>query len=302
MKSIVIGFVSEIAGGKSSLSARFAEEMGWPYVSFGDYVRWVARQRGLDDSEGEILRQIGESLIEQDYEGFCKAVLSQASWRPGEPLVIDGIDHLRVKQALEKLVAPSEFILTYISVDEQIRRQRLHNEGIDDPARIERIESASTETQVRNEIPQIADITLDGTEQPEKLVEELKEKIFTSRAPRNDDPDPANDLVECGERTASINCKTEDETNRHKKNTRMLDRKVPPIIPPEEFAAKWELERKWMEENSQEFAGRWVALDGDHLVAFGASAGEVYAALKAAGISGNLVTRIKHPDDLPFIE
>ncbi len=85
-------------------------------------------------------------------------------------------------------------------------------------------------------------------------------------------------------------------------NSRPLDPKAPPIIPPEEFARKWELERKWVEENGQEYAGRWVALDGDHLLATGSSAREVYAALKAAGISGSLVMRVEHPDDLSVIE
>ena len=300
MKSIVIGFAGKIASGKSTLSERFAEEMGWPYVSFGDYVRTVARQRGEDDSQREILQQIGASLVEQDCEGFCRAVLQQAQWQSGEPLVIDGIRHIEVKQVLENLVAPSKFVLIYISVDEQIRRQRLHHEGIDDPERIERIESASTEIQAkaelpkaadftldyasfgnqvrsvarqhglddsqqevlqqigkslieqdyesfcrtvvrqkspaidgfsllqvkqtlekfaarkefvlnyisstpteaqsRSEIPQVADITLDGTEQPKKLVEEIKEKIFTSHVPKNDDPQPGSDLVKHGQR------------------------------------------------------------------------------------------------------
>jgi hypothetical protein len=80
------------------------------------------------------------------------------------------------------------------------------------------------------------------------------------------------------------------------------DPKAPPIIPPEEFARKWELERKWLEENGQEYAGRWVALDGDHLLATGSSAREVYATLKATGISGSLVMRVEHPDDLSVIE
>ncbi|HZF39251.1 MAG TPA: hypothetical protein VE715_10530 [Blastocatellia bacterium] len=83
---------------------------------------------------------------------------------------------------------------------------------------------------------------------------------------------------------------------------RHLDPKAPPIIPPEEFARKWELERKWLEENGREYAGHWVALDGDHLLATGSSAREVYAALKTAGISGSLVMRVEHPDDLSVIE
>ena len=87
-----------------------------------------------------------------------------------------------------------------------------------------------------------------------------------------------------------------------REDPRPPDPAIPPIIPPEEFAAKWELERRWLEENSQQYAGRWVALEGDQLLAAGSSAREVYAALKAAGISGSLVTRVEHPDDLPVIE
>ena len=87
-----------------------------------------------------------------------------------------------------------------------------------------------------------------------------------------------------------------------KEDLHLLDPVAPPVIPPEEFSAKWELERKWLEENGQKYAGAWVALDGDWLLAKGSSAREVYAALKATGISGSLVTRVEHPDDLPVIE
>jgi hypothetical protein len=87
-----------------------------------------------------------------------------------------------------------------------------------------------------------------------------------------------------------------------REDTRPPDPATPPIIPPDEFAAKWDLERRWLEENSQQYAGRWVALEGDQLLATGSSAREVYAALKAGGISGSLVTRVEHPDDLPVIE
>jgi hypothetical protein len=83
---------------------------------------------------------------------------------------------------------------------------------------------------------------------------------------------------------------------------RQFDCALPPVIPPDEFAAKWKAEPTWLENHQREYAGRWVALDGERLVTAGASAREVYAALKAAGISGTLVTRVEHPDDLPVIE
>ena len=81
-----------------------------------------------------------------------------------------------------------------------------------------------------------------------------------------------------------------------------LDLACPPAIPPAEFAAKWEQERTWLAQHQHEYAGRWVALDGDRLVATGSNAKEVYAALKAAGISGTLVTRVERADDLTAIE
>jgi hypothetical protein len=73
-------------------------------------------------------------------------------------------------------------------------------------------------------------------------------------------------------------------------------------LPPAEFAAKWEQEQQWLQQHQQAYAGRWVALNGERLIATGDSAKEVYATLKASGISGTYVTRVAHPDDLPAIE
>lgn len=83
---------------------------------------------------------------------------------------------------------------------------------------------------------------------------------------------------------------------------RSTNRQIAFIAPPAEFAAKWEQNRAWLKGHGQEYAGRWVALDGDRLITAGSSAREVYATLKAAGISGSMVLRVEHPDDLSVIE
>ena len=77
------------------------------------------------------------------------------------------------------------------------------------------------------------------------------------------------------------------------------DRLIPFITPPAEFAAEWEQNCKWLNEHGQEYAGRWVALDGDRLITAGSSAREVYAALKVAGISGSMVLRVE--EDLSLV-
>lgn len=62
--SIVVGFSGRIKSGKTTLSARVAELMGWPYTSFGDYVRKVARLRRRPELR-EILQEIGQELVDQ---------------------------------------------------------------------------------------------------------------------------------------------------------------------------------------------------------------------------------------------
>jgi hypothetical protein len=59
-------------------------------------------------------------------------------------------------------------------------------------------------------------------------------------------------------------------------------------------------ERRWLAEHGHEYAGQWVALDGDRLLAHGEEAREVYDAAHEAGVSLPLVVRVNPPDQLPF--
>jgi hypothetical protein len=60
-------------------------------------------------------------------------------------------------------------------------------------------------------------------------------------------------------------------------------------------------EKKWIEEHKREYAGQWVALDGDRLIAASPIRAEISAAIKADGAEAPLVHRIPSPDDLPYI-
>jgi hypothetical protein len=55
----------------------------------------------------------------------------------------------------------------------------------------------------------------------------------------------------------------------------------------------------WLALNRQRYSGRWVALDGDRLLAAGNSAREVYAAI-ANQRRTPLVTRIEPEDEVYF--
>jgi len=59
-------------------------------------------------------------------------------------------------------------------------------------------------------------------------------------------------------------------------------------------------EQRWLAEHGRDYAGKWVALDGDRLLAQGENAREVYAAVRDSGVRLPLVVRVSPPDQLPF--
>lgn len=176
MNAIVLGFSSRMGSGRRHLSKLFATALAWPRVSFGEYIRRIAREQGLGESR-EALQELGESFIKSDCEKFCQDVLQQAIWKPGEPLIVDGIRHKEVEEILARLVKPSILRSIFVDVDEAVRLIRLYEEDITDPERLERVEAHSTEAEVKNLLPSTADARLDGTLPHDVLLSRLKATV-----------------------------------------------------------------------------------------------------------------------------
>jgi hypothetical protein len=58
---------------------------------------------------------------------------------------------------------------------------------------------------------------------------------------------------------------------------------------------------KWITDNRSAYAGQWVAVEGDRLVAAASDAREVFLAAKAEGIAIPFVVHILPEDSLPFV-
>jgi dephospho-CoA kinase len=173
MTPIILAFAGGVGSGKSAVSSAVARELGWPRTSFGAYVRAIAQVRGRNARAREVQQEIGEQLVRDECEIFCRAVLSHPRWQRGQPLVVDGIRHVEVLERLQQMVAPQVVRLVFIDVADEERAARLHDRGGDDPGQLRRIESHSTETQVRTVLPHMADKVVDGDRPIDAVVREV---------------------------------------------------------------------------------------------------------------------------------
>lgn len=171
MAGVIVGVIGKIRSGKSSLSRGLSENLNWPYVSFGDEVRKIARGRGLNQSR-EVLQEIGEELVVKGAKEFCEAVLAQGEWHPGQSLVVDGIRHAKIVEILGDLVSPSVLRLVYVKTANDVREGRLANE-INDGQELHRMEHHSTEVQVGTILQNLADLVVDGAKPLDSLITEI---------------------------------------------------------------------------------------------------------------------------------
>ena len=56
---------------------------------------------------------------------------------------------------------------------------------------------------------------------------------------------------------------------------------------------------RWLHENREKYSGQWVALNGDHLMASGPTAKEVYFKAKAEGVEIPFVELVTDPVPVP---
>lgn len=171
LEPVVLAFSGKIASGKSTLSLEVSKALDWKRASFGDYVRIVARSQGLEPSR-EVLQDLGESLAKTPDE-FCRAILAHSGWRSGEPLVIDGVRHREIVDALRRIVAPLELRLIFVDIGDEQRRERLTLEGDVDLDKMPQIEKHSTEKQVRNILPDLADLRVSTEKGVGEVVREI---------------------------------------------------------------------------------------------------------------------------------
>lgn len=186
--SAVLSFAAPIEAGKTTVSTRVAQRLSASRVSFGEYLRTVARTRGLTVTR-EILQELGEGFVSRDVRSFCEDVLEQQPWEPGRPLVIDGVRHVEVLDTLRELLAPAKSYLIYINVDRTTQTKRLKDDPLPHAKSLGELELHPTERQVRNRLPDRAALVLDGTQDPDESTRAVIEFLAAHDGAGARDPD-----------------------------------------------------------------------------------------------------------------
>lgn len=168
--SPVVTFSGKLGSGKTAVSKAFAGRMALPWTSFGTVAREIARERGLEESRPG-LQALGETLVTKELAFFCERVW-QAVGYSTDSIVIDGLRHFSVLQALRQLAAPRQLVCVYIEIDPLVRSERIKaRDGVSE-ADIARLDCHSTEIEVSH-LKDVADLISDNSGTLEESVSEI---------------------------------------------------------------------------------------------------------------------------------
>lgn len=159
-----LAFSGAIGSGKSKVSAEVKKLLGWPLVSFGDYVRAQAKAAGLDDTDRAVLQKVGQALVLRDLEGFVRGVLAQdPSWEDADGVLIDGLRHAEVRVELKRQVAPKILKHVLVKVDEDTRVARAQKDKEIESHILSHYDQDITEAQIARILPAYADLEIDNS-------------------------------------------------------------------------------------------------------------------------------------------
>ena len=171
MEGLVVCFAGQIGSGKTSVSRRLEEALGWPRAAFGEYLRAEVSLRGGDPESREQLQNLGQMLVDEDPSQFCNSVMTSSGFEPGGYLLLDAIRHVAIQRIAAELARPSETRLIYLAASEDGRLERVASRA--DGARdFIRASAHRVETELQTSLPEIADIVIDSTAPLDEVVNE----------------------------------------------------------------------------------------------------------------------------------
>lgn len=175
--TVVVGVAGGIGAGKSAFVRALAERGGARVTAFGDVVREEAINRGLEVTSRDVLQALGEQLKgELGDVGFARLTLARVA--TATRVVVDGVRHVEIAEAIALVSAPGQFFLVYLDVDDDQRRERAEVNRPDDAKRLSELALHSTENQVHDgSLRGRADMVIDASASVDALVVAVAERL-----------------------------------------------------------------------------------------------------------------------------
>lgn len=168
IKPLAIVVSGSPGSGKSTLANNLAHHLGWLSVSFGQYVRSIAERRQITPTRGN-LQELGESLASQGWSRFSIEVLNYFGWSRGLGVVIEGVRHIEVFEALQEIIKPMPIKWLFLEVSASELESRLASRGTGE-ASSEQMQHHSTEQQVAS-FKDTASLIIDGNSSEWEVLE-----------------------------------------------------------------------------------------------------------------------------------
>jgi dephospho-CoA kinase len=155
--SHVLAFSGLPGSGKTTISKALAADIGWKYLSFGEYVARLAGVSPSDGSSRTVLQDIGQDSVRRSPASFVRGFLANLPPSGEQRLVLDGLRHREVLAEIRTQTGATWVAVIYVSAGPKVRLARLGERSGPSP------DDHPVEGQVR-ELEGVANLVVDTSE------------------------------------------------------------------------------------------------------------------------------------------
>jgi hypothetical protein len=165
---VIIAISGASGSGKSTSARSLASALDGQIGSFGDYVRCLALDR-QEKSDRRSLQNIGEEVVRRNPAGFVAGFLKWLAPTKKRDLILDGVRHLSVDQALRAWAETEglDYFRVHILLPDATRAAR--KVGVE-ATMLTEFDSHPVEREVLTTLRETADLVLDGAETQAAIV------------------------------------------------------------------------------------------------------------------------------------
>jgi cytidylate kinase len=168
---MIIAVAGGRGSGKTTIAEALSKILDSYMVSFGTYVRAIAKRQGIVDPLQ--LQAFGESLIKAGVDDFVASVLTMNGSKLDSDdcnIVVEGVRHSSVVKSLTKYgMSMGGFRMIYLEAPIEIRMARLALRGEESSTSFS-LEMHNMEKQLKNEILTDATTVIDASSTFEKVL------------------------------------------------------------------------------------------------------------------------------------